>query len=198
MALDGIGDDRRRDAQLGQFGIGHFDIDLFRLFADEFNFADVVDIHHHAAYLFGFLPQLFIRIAVAREGIDGAEDVVKAVVIIRSVDAVGQFTLDVFRQVSDFVPRIADAALRRLIVQIDVDDGLTRPGITFEVIEVRRILKFLFDLVGHLFFHLFCRSPRPGDGDDHGPHGICRVFHAAELDIGKDTGNGHEDDEIPD
>ena len=96
------------------------------------------------------------------------------------------------------MPGAADAVARRLVVEVDVDDRLAGPGITLDVIQVRRILQFLFDLIRHLFLHLFRRGTGPGDGDDHSPYGIRRVFHAAQFHVGKDTGNGDEDDEVPD
>ena len=198
LAFDGIGDGRRRNPQFGQFGIGHFDVDLFRLFADEFDFADIVDGHHHAAYLFRFLTQFFIRIAIAGDSIDRTVDVVETVVVIRPIDAFGQIFLHIFRQIADFMPGAADAVARRLVVEVDVDDRLAGPGITLDVIQVRRILQFLFDFIRHLFLHLFRRGTGPGDGDDHSPNRIRRVFHAAQFHVGKDTGNGDEDDEVPD
>ena len=198
LAFDGIGNGRRRNAQFGQFGISHFDIDLFRLFADQFDFAHIVDGHHHAAYLFGLLAQFFIRITIAGDGIDRTVDVIEAVVIIRAVDAFRQVPLHVFRQIADFMPRAADTVARRLVVEIDVDDRLAGPGITLDIVQVRRILQFLFDLIRNLFLHLFCRSSGPGDGNDHGPHRIRRVFHTSQFHVGKDAGNGDEDDEVPD
>ena len=179
LAFDGIGNGRRRNAQFGQFGISHFDIDLFRLFADQFDFAHIVDGHHHAAYLFGLLAQFFIRITIACNGVNRAIDVIEAVVIIRAVDTFRQVLLHVFRQIADFMPRAADTVARRLVVEIDVDDRLAGPGITLDIVQVRRILQFLFDLIRHLFLHLFRRGTGPGDGDDHSPDSIRRVFHAA-------------------
>ena len=149
------------------------------MFADQFDFAHIVDGHHHAAYLFGLLAQFFIRITIAGDGIDRTVDVIEAVVIIRAVDAFRQVLLHVFRQIADFMPRAADTVARRLVVEIDVDDRLAGPGITLDIVQVRRILQFLFDLIRNLFLHLFGRGIGPGDGDDHSPHGIRRVFHAA-------------------
>ncbi|SCI73795.1 Uncharacterised protein [uncultured Ruminococcus sp.] len=96
------------------------------------------------------------------------------------------------------MPRVADTVPRRLVGQVHVNDRLAGAGIAFQVVEVRRILELLFDFIRHLLFHLPGRRAGPGGSDDHLPHCIGRVFHAAQLHIGKDAGNGDDDDEIPD
>ena len=198
LSLDGIGNSRRRNAQFSQLGIGHFDVNLFRLFSYEFHLADVIDRHHHAADLFSLLAQFLIGIAVASDGIDRPVDIVEAVIVIGTIHTIGQVFFHIFRQVTHFMPGTADTVPWRLIVEVHVNNRLTGTGITFDIVEVGRILQFLFDFIGYLFLHLLCRRAGPGYGNNHGPHRISRIFHAAQFHVGENAGNGDEDDKVPD
>ena len=183
LAFDGIGNHRRRNAQFCQFGIGYFDIDFFRLLAYDFYFTDILYAQHDTADFFCFLPQFFIGIAIAGNRIDRPIDIIKAVIVIRSVDAFRQIFFHILCQIPHFVPRAANAVCRCLVGQIDIDDGLPRTGITFDIVQVRRILQFFFNFIRYLILHLLgCRSG-PGNSNDHLPYRICRVFHPPQFHI---------------
>ena len=53
-----------------------------------------------------------------------------------------------------------------------------------KVVEVRRLLELLLDLVGHLPLDLVARRPGPVGRDDHRLYGERRVLGPAHVEVG--------------
>ena len=193
-----IGDDLRADAELGELGAVHLDVDLLLLLADELDLLDARDVEQQAPRLLGLLAHLLIGVAIARHGVERAVDVVKAVVVVRAVDALWQLRLDVLAEVAHIFPGVAHLRLLDLVGELDVDDGLAIARLTLDVVEAARVLQLLLELVRDLLLHLLRRRARPGGRDDHLADRELRVLHAAELVVGEDAADGRHDDEVPD
>ena len=198
LLCERVHDDLRADAELGELGAVHLDVDLLLLFADEFDFLDARHIEEQSPRLLGLLAHLLIRVAVACHGVDRAVDIVEAVVVVRAVDALRQFALDVLAEIAHILPCVAYLFLRDLIGELDVDDGLARARLTLDVVESLRVLELLLELVRNLLLHLLRRRARPGGRDNHLAYRELRVLHAAELVVGKDAADSRHDDEVPD
>ena len=193
-----IGDDLRADAELGELGAVHLDVDLLLLLADELDLLDARDVEQQAPRLLGLLAHLLVGVTIARHGVERAVDVVKAVVVVRAVDALWQLRLDVLAEVAHIFPGVAHLRLLDLVGELDVDDGLPVARLTLDVVEAARVLQLLLELVRDLLLHLLCRRTRPGSRDDHLAYRELRVLHAAELVVGEDAADGRHDDEVPD
>ena len=197
LSLHRFGNGRRRNAERREFRIFYFNVYFFRLFTQDFRFTHIRHAEDFPPQEFRFLPQFFIRIPVARHGVNGTVHVIKMVVIIWTVHALRQSALRVFRKVAYFLPHGTHAGRFYIIVKIDKDNRLSRFGIAFNIIQMRRILKLFLNFIRNLFFHLPGRSPGPGNGYDHLPHRIGRIFHPPQFHIRKGARQGDDNDKIP-
>ena len=174
------------------------DVDLLRLHADQFDLLYVFDRKQGAARLFRLLAHLLVGPAVARHGVDRTEDIVEAVVVIRAVNACGQAALLILAEIACVAPRRTNILLRHIVVQRHIDDRLSLARIALELLESRHILQLLLQLVRDLLFHLLRCRTRPGDGHDHLADREVRIFHPAELAVGKNAADKDDENEIPD
>ena len=154
LRLERLQDGIRAHAELHEFRSLSLDVDLFFLHALELDFLDVRHLHEQAACILGRAAHFFITVAVARHGIDRAIDVVKAVVVIWPIDAVRQLALLVLAEIAHVAPRLANLRLVHVVGEVDVDDRLARARLAVDVIEARRVLELLFELVRDLVLHL--------------------------------------------
>ena len=198
LCLERLQDGIRAHAELHELcGLG-LDVDLFLLHALELDFLDVRHLHEQAARILGRAAHFFITVAVARHGVDRAIDVVEAVVVIWPIDAVRQLALLVLAEIAHVAPCLADLRLVHVIGEVDIDDRLPRARLAVDVVEARRVLKLLFELVCDLILHLVSRRAGPGRRNDHLANRELRVFHAAELVVAENAANRRDDDEVPD
>ena len=198
LRLERLQDRIRAHAELHELrGLG-LDVDFFLLHALELDFLDVWHLHEQAARIFGRAAHFFITVAVTRHGVDRAIDVVKAIVVVRPIDAVRQLALLVLAEIAHVAPRLADLRLVHVIGEVDVDDGLARARLAVDVIEPRRVLELLFELIRDLVLHFVSRRAGPGRRNDHLADRELRVFHAAELVVAENATDGRDDDEVPD
>jgi len=142
--------------------------------------------------------QFLVGVVRARDGVDGAVHIVKAVVVVGAVDTVRQVVLCIFAEIAHVAPCRANLGGVEFIAQLEVDDGLTRAGFTHDLLEPRRILKTPLEFIRDLLLHLLRGCARPCGGDDHLADGEGGVLHAAKRLIGEDAAQGTDDDEIPD
>ena len=198
LRLERIGDNLRIDAQLSDLIALQLDIHDVGLFTDELDLLHARDVKEVTARLLRILAQLLIAVAIAGHSIDRAIDIIEAVIVIRTIDALRQIFLDCLAKIMDVAPDGADLILGHLRLQGYIDDRLARPRLTVDMVKARHILELLLKLIRYLFLHLLGRRARPSRRDDHLPDGELRVLHAAQLKIRCHAADGRHDDEVPD
>ena len=162
LRLQRIGDDLRADAQRSQLRLLDLDVDLLRLHAEQLDLLHALDIEDHAADFLGPLTHFLIAVTIACNGINRAVNIVEAIVVEGPHCTIRQVLFDIFAEVTHIAPGRTNLRLRQILPQIDVDDRLSRPRLARHVIEARRILDFLLQLVRDLLLDLRRRRARPG------------------------------------
>ena len=161
LGMQGIADGLRRNAELRQPRILHFHIDLFFLFPDELGFLHIRHTEQEPARLFRRSPHFLIGKAVPRDGINGTEDIIEPVIVIGAIDSLRQVLFDVLAEIAHIAPCGPDLLLVYGIRKIHKNHGCPCAGLALDVVQPRRILELLFQLVRDLFFHLLCGCPGP-------------------------------------
>ena len=187
----------RADAERGKFCLLNFDVNDFALHADEFNFFYVVDTQQQAANFFSVFAQLLVSEAVARERVNRAENFVVSVVEERPHNSFGQIIFYVVAKISHVAPRRTNLFGQRVFVELNVNHRFAGASFTAQVVEVRDVLQFFFELVGNLLLHFVGGRARPISRDNHLAHDKFRVFHAAEVEVRKNSSDERHDDKIP-
>ncbi len=191
------GEDRGRlDAERAQARVGHLDVDLLVLLADQIHLADVLHAQELVADAVGRLLELRVRIAVAGDRVDVAEGVAELVVEKRPDHARGKRRADVADLLADLVPRVANLVGPRRILHEDEHHGLAGLGVAAQEIEARRFLELLLDLVGELALDLVGRGARPERAHHHQLEGEIRVLGLAEPQERADADRGEHYHEI--
>ena len=192
------GENLRGNAQLRQLRVLHFNVNLFRLHAEQ---RDILHAFHHggaAAQLLRLLPHFLIGVAVAGDRVNRAVDVVETVVVIRPIDAGGQILLYVLAEIPQIAPGRANRFLRHVIPQSDINDRLPGARIAFDEVHAGNVAELAFQLVRNLLLHLLRRRAGPRRRHDHHADGKIRVLHAAQPIIRKNSRNKGDNDKIPD
>ena len=125
LCAQGLRDGRGRDAEGGEAVACDLDVDELALDADQLDFLYARDGEDAAAHVLCGSAQLLVRVVLARDGVDGAVYVVKAVVVEWTDDAVRQLTLYILAEVAHVAPRRTDELCVDVVAQVDVDDGLS-------------------------------------------------------------------------
>ncbi|OIQ80995.1 hypothetical protein GALL_372370 [mine drainage metagenome] len=189
LLAQGLDDGLRIDAGSEQFFVVEFNIDFFRLFADEIHFGYTIDTQQLQPDLVHVLTQLCIAEAVGSERIDRAEGVAEFVVGVRPLHTIGQLLPHIVQFLADLVERFRVAAPGRVVAQIDEQRGFAGLGVAFDEIDVRRFLQFLFQAGGDLLLHLTCRGSWPVGLHQHYAPGEVGVFGLAQPGVGISSGD---------
>ena len=191
----------RRDAERGELGVAELDEDLLRPLADDVDLVDVGDAQQPLADVLGARLELGEAQPVGGQHVDRRIDVAVLVVEVRADDAGRQVAADVADLLAHLVPELLHLGGRRLVDEVDLDEGDARLRIALDAVEIGQLLQLLLDLVGDLGLHLGRGGARPGDVDDHGLDGEGGIFGAAEIEVGVGPGGAeqedHEQDERP-
>ena len=96
--------------------------------AQQFHLLHLVDGGQLATDFLGVLPQLLHGIAITGQGVDGAKDIVKAVIVIRSINPCWQVLLQIVAKAPDITPGITNGRGVHIIPQGNVEDAGTGTG----------------------------------------------------------------------
>ena len=143
------------------------------------------------------VAQLALGEAFGGEPVDDAEGVAELVVEERALHAARQRRGDVGGFLADLVPGVGNDARRRVVTQVDHDDGLAGAGVAVEAVEVGHLLKLALQPVGEELGRVRHRGTRPEGGDDHGLDGEGRILVAAEAGVAHDAadqGQQHQEE----
>ena len=198
LRAERVRDCRGRDAKLRKAFEGDLYVDALALRADQDDLLHARNGEDAAPRILRHGAQFLVGVVRARDGVDGAVHIVKAVVVVGAVDTVRQVVLCIFAEIAHVAPCRANLGGVEFIAQLEVDDGLARAGFAHDLLEPRRILKTSLEFVRDLLLHFLCGCARPCGGDDHLADGEGGVLHAAKRLIGEDAAQGTDDDEIPD
>jgi hypothetical protein len=161
------------------------DVDLLFLHAEQIDLRDIRHAQQVLAHLLDVVLEFPVAEAVGREREHHAVHVAELVVEERALQAGGQLTADVADLLADLVPDVADFPRRRRVLQQHEHQRLAGLAVGPDLVEVRRLLQLLLDLVGDLFGHLLRSGPRPVGADHHGAERERRVLVLAERGEGK-------------
>ena len=184
----------RRDAERGELGVAEFDEDFFRPHADEIDLVDRRDAQQALADVFPELLELREAHAVGGEHVERRIDIAEFVVEVWSDNAGGKISAYVGDLLARLVPQLLDAARRRRVRKIDLDEGDARLRIAGHAVEIGQLLQLLLDLVDNLGLQLGGGRARPGDLDGHDLDRERWVLSAAELEIGEQAGGADQQD----
>ena len=173
--------------QLGQLFIVHLDIDLLRLYTQQFHFLNIRYLYKLVFDKAGYLTHLLVRETVGGDGVHVAEHIVKVIIKERSVHIGGQLASFVIDKITHVQPVAGDRFRRNALFQINVDYADARPGIAGNIIHVVYGLYHFFNLVCHMHFHLLGSSSRPGSGNNHLRKGEAGIFLTAQHRIAEDS-----------
>ncbi len=118
-----------------QTGRGKGQNHLFLLFTQQGGFADIRQGHQFPTQCLHPIPNLPQGIAFGDEAINCAERVVKFVVDIRALNAFWQRRSDILHFLPHLVPDIRHRLRRRIIAQVDMNNGASCPGFAFDIIK---------------------------------------------------------------
>ena len=143
----------------------------------------------------GLAHQQAVRQIRRRECIEREIDIREVVVHERSEHPGRQTPGRIRHAFAHLVEEIGDLLGGRVVLKLDqhVDPSGTRRG--FQPVEELDLADALLQRIGDQILHLLRARARPERRDHHHPHGKGRVFRAAELQEGKQTGErGHQDE----
>src|SRR3954447_3663397 len=185
------------DPQRGKLPGREVQVDLLVLYADELDLADIRHAHQFGPRGFGIVLQLSVAEPVGREGVDGPEGVAELVVEDRSLNALRQGALHAGELFAHLIPQVGDVRGGRVVLQVDVDDRGTWPGVALDVVEIGDLLELLLDRVGHQVDRVVDGGAGPRGLDHHGLDGEGRVFLPPEPRVGDTAGQRQGEDQIP-
>ena len=198
LGFQGVCQYGRADAQLRQLGTFDFHIDLFGLDTQKLHLLHLVDSGKAAPDALRLLAHFLHGVAVAGQGVDGAEYVIEAVVVVGAIDPGRQFTLQIPAEVADITPGIPDGRAVHVVPEGDIDIGGASPGGAVHLLDAGDVTELGFQLVCDLFLHLLGGGSRPGGGDNHLVDGEVGVLHAPKLEVEENAANGGNKNKIPD
>ncbi len=183
LRIDRIADLFRREAELGELGIGDLDVDALLLVGDE---VDLVDAGH--AQQLGTQPLRIVvhlrgREAIALERIEVRIDVAELIVEERALDPGWQRIGDIADFLADLVPRVGDLRRRRGVLDREEQHRLAGARIAAQEVDVGRLLELARDTVGHFLLDLARGRARPESLDHHDLESERRVFRLRELAV---------------
>ena len=196
LLLQGIKNCQRVKTERRQLGVRHLDKDFFFLNANQLNFLDVGDPAQFARNTIGFLTQYGQIKTVAGEREDIDESVAELIVHERPLHAGRQGVLDVADLLAHLVPRFRHLLLRRVVLDQHEDQRLAGFRAGADDINPGHFLQLFFDAFGDLHLDFARRGARPHRPHDHGLEGEVRVFGTTQLEVGKNTAEHQDDDQI--
>ena len=171
---------------------------LLLLFAQQGGFAHIRQGHEFAPYCLCAIPHLPQREAFGNKGVNCAERVVKLVIHGRTLHPFGQGRRDVLHFFANLIPDIGHALRGRIVTEVDVDNGASGTGFTFEIVQPGRFLQLFFKRIGQQAGGIRHGGSRPLCGDDGRFNGECRIFVTRQLLIAEHAHRNHQQHEKAD
>ncbi|AMY65794.1 hypothetical protein AN689_0203105 [Enterobacter asburiae] len=165
---------------------------LLLLFAQQGGFAYIRQGHQLATNCLCAIPHLPQGEALGNKGVNCAERVVKLVVHGRVLHPFRQGRRDVLHFFANLIPDILHALRGRIVTKVDVDNGASGPGFTFEIVQPGRFLQLFFKRIGQQAGGIRHGGSRPLRGDDGRFNGKSRIFITRQLLIAKHAHRNHQ------
>jgi len=125
-------------------------IDLLVLHTDQVDLGDIGHAQQFGADALGVVAHLAAREAVGCQRVDDGIGVAELVIEIGAIDTRRQVLADVADFLAHLVPEVRHLGGAHAVLQVDEHDRLARLGIAAHEVEVRHLLKLLFNAIGDL------------------------------------------------
>jgi hypothetical protein len=181
------------DAELGELGLGHVQVDDLRLRAPKIHAGDAVDQAQLAFEILGMLLQLRIAEAVADHRQHVSEHIAEIVAHDGAIHAGRQVAFHVTNLASELVEDLRYLGRHVGRLEVDEDQRLSLPGVRLQVVDLLHLLQLELQAIGDLLLHLQRARPRIL-GDDHRRlHGEVRIFELPKGEEAGDPGGKHQE-----